>query len=432
VHVMVGREHRRTVSAPAPAIVSMPSFTHDRPAPAGLPHHFHSMKVEADRGDPIQCVWDWKRILAASATLAGAGVAALASAPALAATGAVAAVGGGLYSAYRYATDKPKSDQTTDVPLESVMIHGSSSSQSLHEYKSRDDVKQLPNKAQSLAAQLFDPNVLKHGAVNDLISRVLGEGFVHWCSGGKFSNSQMESHANEIIDAKVDELAKQYPGVGLADVIAIHAYSWYADKYMREANVKNQGAHFGEWSAFAAQVTTSLRKLVRFTGTHLYRAARPGHEGESIAQGRAWRASSFLSTTYSEEARAELEKDVKYQHGDTIAIDARAAEGYHIEDFSRFSREDEVVLLPGHQLETTGQPYLRQGDNRRVIPTRAVPPQNALPPPKNAPSSVEYYENKKKREMEELRLPPKAPSKQIVYSSPSSTQGLRKRVPVNF
>ncbi|MEK8034858.1 hypothetical protein AACH06_28910 [Ideonella sp. DXS29W] len=273
--------------------------------------------------------------------------------------------------------------------------------------------KQLPSsdkaerpdltRAQSLAASLFSESALRDGEVQDLILRVLGDGFVHWAKSGINDNSIAEG-VDQVFDAKVNQLRKRYADIDLIDVIVIYGYSWYADKYTRQARVarlKEGSDDFGDWQGYANQLKTSLRKLRRFTGDKLYRCSRKGEEVEKIKKGGSWDATSFLSTTYSDEARDDLEKDDKYKSGSTLHMDASKVEGYHIEEFSQFEREHEVVLLPGHQVIGSNHP--EQG---RRVDAALSPPKDARPRTGLEPNSVEEFAELHRERRRTLPPPP--------------------------
>jgi hypothetical protein len=276
---------------------------------------------------------------------------------------------------------------------------------------------------QSLASTLFSEEALKDGYVRDLILRVLGDGFVQWAaSGAKIDEGALQSNADQICLDKLAELQKRYPAITLIDVIVISAYSWYADSYVRIEGAKQSFKDFGLWQTFAEQLIASLRKLRRFTGDTLYRCARPGHEAENLKTGGTWNAGSFLSSTYSDEARASLEEDPKYAHGSTLCMDARNVEGYHMEEFSRFEKEYEVVLLPGHTVQghaptpspssapstssSSSKPSSKVGERPRDVNVSLVPPAYARPRTGAEPDSTAEFESLHKNQYKSLPPPP--------------------------
>ena len=299
------------------------------------------------------------------------------------------------------------------VAQPSIVLGGSSGGDSggaRKELPKRDDVERPPlSLVQALASTLFSDEALKDGSVRDLLLRVLGDGFVQWARSG-IDDGKLEHNVDEVCLNKLAELQKRYADLTLIDVIVISAYSWYADSYVRierVARVKDGFDDFGKWQAFADQLTRSLRKLKRFTGDTLYRCSQPGHEAEHLKGGGEWHATSFLSSTYSDEARADLETNSKYKHGSTLHMDARDAEGYHMEEFSRFEKEYEVVLLPGHKV--TGKPA--SGSQGRRIDATLTPPSTARPRTGRESDSVAEFDQLHKSQASSVKPPPMMPRK---------------------
>ena len=261
--------------------------------------------------------------------------------------------------------------------------------------------------AQQTIASLFEPGVLGDPKVQDLINRVIGVTFAHWAKQG-IDDSVVQQGIDQVIRAKLAELCVRYRNLELVDMVVIYSYSWYADKYIREAGAPHDFQRFGDWDRFVDQLKQSVRKLRRFTGAVLYRCSRPNEEGDQIQGDKPWKAGSFLSTTYTPEARDELEKNDKYQRGKTLHLDARDAEGYHIEELSQFRDEHEVIVMPGHTIASNG----RHG-GRVVGATLTSPTPLARLPP--GPSSAAEFEAL--RQGQSRALPPPPPSKLPASSS---------------
>ena len=220
------------------------------------------------------------------------------------------------------------------------------------QYVGSEEVKPplIDVRVENLVESLFDAGALQTSEVKQLIRGTLGDVFTTWAAGNQaLDGPDLQASIQSVVDTKLAQLQKKYEGLELIDVIVIFAFSWRADRFLREAMEQAQWKNFGQWSQFANQLKTSLRKLRRFTGAELARCALKGHEGHRIEAGKPFEAHSFLSTTYDEEALKNLEEG-KYKHGDTLKIFGET-EGYHIEEFSEFPGEREVILLPGHRLE---------------------------------------------------------------------------------
>lgn len=254
-------------------------------------------------------------------------------------------------------------------------------------------------RVKALAESLFDRSVVNDGDVQSMIHGALGSMFSNWAAGNNVLNEDdLEEGVRKAVDGKLAEFKKKYVGIQLIDIIVVSAYSWRADKFMREEMERRGWVDFGKWQQFADQLIVSLRKLRRFTGAELYRCGRKGHEGEKLEKGTPFHAHSFLSTTYDKEALKGLEQDPKYVHGDTMKMSGNM-EGYHMEEFSHFQGEREVILLPGHTLSAGGP---RSGRN---IPIAVTPPPVGFQPIRgDEPDAIAELEAARKEEL--LRLPP--------------------------
>jgi len=256
-------------------------------------------------------------------------------------------------------------------------------------------------RVKDLALSLFDPSVHKDGDIMSMINGALGDMFTIWAAGGNpLDESALEANVKKAVDTKLAEFQKKYNNIQLMDIIVISAYSWRADKFMREEMERRKWLDFGKWQQFANQLIISLRKLRRFTGDELYRCGRAGHEGAKLEQGTPFPAHSFLSTTYDKTALAGLEQDPKYKHGDTLKMGGQM-EGYHMEEFSHFQGEREVILLPGHTLSAGGS---RSGRN---LPIAVTPPANFQPLRGDEPDAVAELERGREQQRASLLPPPK-------------------------
>jgi hypothetical protein len=262
---------------------------------------------------------------------------------------------------------------------------------------------------QLVVTRFFQPEDLKDPNVLKLITGTMGEALIVWAKASVrgILPDQTPSDVKVLCQGKLALLQKYYPHLELLDVLVLYAYSWRADRFMREAMQQNGWKNFGCWQTFANFYINALRKLVRFTSPVLYRCSLGGEQGESskLLRDGSWVAHSFLSTTYDVEAKADLEKG-KYQYGQTLVIDASQVESYHIEDFSLFSGECEVVVLPDYTLKV-------RDVNGRNIQVTATPGSLSQFTPRTGhePDSVAYFQKLRQEALKNVPPPPKGPFK---------------------
>jgi hypothetical protein len=105
-------------------------------------------------------------------------------------------------------------------------------------------------------------------------------------------------------------------------------------------------------------------------------------------------------------------------------MDARNVEGYHMEEFSRFEKEYEVVLLPGHTVQghaptpspssapsvssssSSSKPPPKVGERPRDVNVSLVPPSYARPRTGAEPDSTAEFEGLHKNQYKSLPPPP--------------------------